>query len=186
MPIFNPKTPRPPNAERYLMKLAVRDRDGLAKGCYWCGKPFDCLEDATLEHITALADGGLHTLENCSLACPKCNSTRVPESIKAWKEIAFHNHVEKAVANRLANGGPRDHVAPEECNTEVVKWFESIYRQRNGKKLERGGATQILRNIHRCLGWLPPHKPAIKVFQGHFNRWANEFRQAIPSSSPRP
>lgn len=43
--------------------------------CCWCDKPM-ALEDATIEHIRAKADGGTDDKINLQVACESCNNER--------------------------------------------------------------------------------------------------------------
>lgn len=47
--------------------------------CMYCGST----ERLELEHIIALAQGGLHTKQNCGVACKSCNSSK---GAKDWLE----------------------------------------------------------------------------------------------------
>ena len=62
--------------------MQLAKRDGLK--CHWCGQELR-LEGhrkpdgnfATLDHVNVRkCDGGLFTVENCVLACRKCNEGR--------------------------------------------------------------------------------------------------------------
>ena len=70
-----------------LQRKRLRRRDGDA--CCWCGR--DMLfadsgvdnwvnhpDQATLEHVIPLSDGGGHDDENCKLAHKACNYARTP------------------------------------------------------------------------------------------------------------
>jgi len=172
-PIFVPAkmrpTPRPTGAEAVEMKRAVIERDGYAKGCYWCKRPFVGWYDSTLEHIIPLADGGKHALSNCALACEECNSRNVPMCVRAQQVQSMLTREETAKVNTLANGGP----VPD-CDIHVQGFFNGIARQRGSKLLERGEAAVLLRNIHRVLGRQEPTKAEWLCFKGHYNRWSNE------------
>lgn len=53
-----------------------------ATHCYWCGTPIsDDLpvghpRKATADHLIAVADGGIDTIDNMVPACGRCNSRR--------------------------------------------------------------------------------------------------------------
>lgn len=62
-----------------LRKYARNRRDELlAEGmaqCCWCGRTMDP-EDATIEHIIPLSEGGDSNIANLALACSPCNGKR--------------------------------------------------------------------------------------------------------------
>ena len=74
-----------PNFDRGKVRKRLRERYG--DQCYWCKRTmtFDWPPPgqprppnvATIEHITPLAVGGLHSFENMALACHSCNSSRL-------------------------------------------------------------------------------------------------------------
>lgn len=166
------------------MKLLVRARDGLQKGCYWCAKPFDSLEDATLEHVVPLADGGLHELGNCALACEECNLLNVPRSVTQAIEAAAMCRENRAEANRIANGGKAEHGLPEDCSKEISSRFPAIKREAGAKFMDFAKASFFLRKIHAQLRKPPPSKHERRVFKGHFNRWLSEAGINAPEEYP--
>jgi 5-methylcytosine-specific restriction endonuclease McrA len=58
----------------------ITKRKALIKGCAYCGT------DArlTLDHVVALADGGLHVPSNLVGACSCCNSSKQDKPVEAW------------------------------------------------------------------------------------------------------
>lgn len=71
----------------YLKRNAIREHrevqritrlliDRYGAKCAICGKEIRNKKDLTLDHIKPLSKGGLTTLENCQLACRKCNSQK--------------------------------------------------------------------------------------------------------------
>ena len=55
--------------------FAKAAREGREPACAWCGAPL-ASEEATVDHVVALADGGAHQLDNVVLACGPCNAGR--------------------------------------------------------------------------------------------------------------
>lgn len=45
------------------------------KLCVWCGKELE-FDDATLDHVIPRAHGGRDHIDNCAIACRKCNNVR--------------------------------------------------------------------------------------------------------------
>ena len=41
----------------------------------WCSRCFNT-KDLTADHIVSIANGGLNTLDNISVLCRKCNSSK--------------------------------------------------------------------------------------------------------------
>lgn len=70
--------------------------------CYWCSKPVD--ENYHLDHLIPLSRGGLHTINNVVISCPKCNVTKnnkTPDefiSYMAKKDETISNMLEKPPA----------------------------------------------------------------------------------------
>lgn len=154
------------------MKQAVIARDGLTT-CFWCREPFKSADDATLEHIKPLFDGGVHDLRNCTLACMDCNLQNEPKKLVCQREEAQKIRELRAELNRAKNGGDA-----EKCDDHVQARFEAVRRSMAGKPLTFATATFMLRGIHRQLGRLPPTKHERHVFKGHFNRWLS----ALPNT----
>jgi len=59
---------------------AITKRKALIKGCAYCGAD----EKLTLDHVVALADGGLHVPSNIVGACGRCNSSKQDKPVEAW------------------------------------------------------------------------------------------------------
>jgi len=179
-PVFRPsnsvtKWIRPFNSERVSMKQAVADRDGLEKGCYWCGKPFACLQDSTLEHILAFADGGRHEIDNCALACESCNSTRKPDYVVRKEKEAQQKRLGIAARNKAANGDGGtgvDAPLPISLDASVTIRFKSLYIARSGMPMKGTDAKRAFGNINASLFRNPPTRPEIQKFKEEFNKWA--------------
>lgn len=61
--------------QRWKARASVR--------CYWCGEqlpPKRCHSD----HITAIANGGRHSIANMCIACSKCNLRKNDAPLQAW------------------------------------------------------------------------------------------------------
>ena len=56
----------------------VYERDGLQ--CVYCGST----DDLTLDHIVPLAGGGAHSIDNLTVACQSCNSSKGVKSLVTW------------------------------------------------------------------------------------------------------
>jgi hypothetical protein len=164
--IFHPKNLRPPRDEQWEMKQLVIKRDGLTD-CFWCRKPFTNIEDATLEHIFPLADGGRHDLRNCTLSCESCNQRNVPRGLIDFGLAAQELKAKRAEANRAANGARPE----EKTDADVFKRFDAIARERRSKPMKHPDASFFLKNIHKQLGRQPPSSHDKHVFKSHFNRW---------------
>lgn len=55
--------------------------------CYWCERPVN--ENYHLDHLIPLSRGGLHSVNNIVISCPKCNVTKnnkTPEEFRKFKE----------------------------------------------------------------------------------------------------
>lgn len=183
----NMKTSRPKFGESFKMKMAVVERDGLEKGCYWCGKKFPGIWATTLEHILPLADGGKHELDNCALACEPCNLKNVPVSIRVHSEIARSDRLRRAEWNRCLNGGGPENPRAQDCSPQIASRFEALYRERKGKLMTFADASFSLKVTHNMLRLPPPTQFQKHVFKAHFNRWANQkAQQSIISDQPVP
>lgn len=158
------------------MKRMVIARDGMEAGCHWCKRPFTESDPATLEHIFPLADGGPHVLENCALAHMSCNLKNIPKIVLSIQEEAEARREHNAKIN---NSGPRTFQSGEiDCPVFVQNRFKALFRTTYGKRFrDMGYATEILRNIHRQNGSLPPSKEQIRIFKGHYNRWITQLEQ---------
>ncbi len=58
-------------AQTKFIKNQLVQKNGAV--CAICGKQILNKKDLTLDHIKPKSKGGLTTLENCQLACRKCN-----------------------------------------------------------------------------------------------------------------
>lgn len=77
-------------------KAALLERDG--PNCCWCGVETRTDVDGhhpqyrTLEHVLSQARGGKTTLENCKLACQKCNNEREGIDANGKRKIVWPDH----------------------------------------------------------------------------------------------
>ena len=53
--------------------------------CYWCQNHFQPSQCHT-DHITALALGGPHTIENLCVSCSQCNKRKQAQTVTAWNQ----------------------------------------------------------------------------------------------------
>lgn len=76
-----------------ITREALRERDGDA--CFYCAKTLSFTtvghgghphDQATVEHLTRIADGGADTWGNVVLACWECNIARGKRPWAAWRE----------------------------------------------------------------------------------------------------
>ena len=58
--------------------MEVWEREGYT--CAYCGST----ENLTIDHIVALADGGSHSLDNLTVACMSCNSSKGAKPLIEW------------------------------------------------------------------------------------------------------
>jgi len=58
--------------------MEVWEREGYT--CAYCGST----ENLTIDHIVALADGGSHSLDNLTVACQSCNSSKGAKPLIEW------------------------------------------------------------------------------------------------------
>ena len=63
-------------------RLAVYLRDGLC--CLWCGRGLEDEVALTLDHLTAVAEGGGNEPENLVTACMPCNHRRGATPRDEW------------------------------------------------------------------------------------------------------
>lgn len=77
--------------DRHVTVGWLRERDGLA--CHYCGHEMLFAQPggwvplrATIEHRLPIARGGLHTEENCVLACSECNSRKLDKTPDEFRE----------------------------------------------------------------------------------------------------
>ena len=169
--IFKPTGFRPLRDEQWEMKQAVIARDGITD-CFWCRRPFLSEDDATLEHINPLADGGRHDLRNCTLACYECNVRNEPRTRRDTRELHAKRKAEIKAINRALNGGD----SVEDCDEFVSSRFEAIARGYVRSKFTYAEASFYLKNIHCQLGRNPPTAHEKHVFKSHFNRWLQTHR----------
>lgn len=52
----------------------LRERDG--NHCWWCDVEFTDELPPTIDHLIPRSQGGIHTVDNCVLACEPCNNAR--------------------------------------------------------------------------------------------------------------
>jgi len=60
--------------------------------CMYCGK-FLSRNQATIEHIVRLADGGTNNRSNIGVACLKCNTKRHATPYLEYKKIKSQNKI---------------------------------------------------------------------------------------------
>lgn len=85
------------------VRKAVRNRDGYQ--CRYCGRITSRLigpRQCTIDHVVPTSRGGLSTIENCVVACQRCNQMKgdrlledtglvllpIPERITPWPDDA--------------------------------------------------------------------------------------------------
>lgn len=52
--------------------------------CHYCGKPFHNINEITMDHKTAKANGGGYHAKNIALACVRCNRRKGTMSESAF------------------------------------------------------------------------------------------------------
>lgn len=57
--------------------------------CVFCNTKL-IFDDATIEHIIPFSKGGSHVIENLTISCKPCNSSRGSIAFDAWKRMAFY------------------------------------------------------------------------------------------------
>jgi hypothetical protein len=60
--------------------------DDCFKYCCYCSKQLS-FRQATVEHIIPISKGGPDKIENLTIACGSCNSSRMNYSFDVWKKI---------------------------------------------------------------------------------------------------
>ncbi len=63
---------RPNRVESYQLKSALYQR---SRNCRWCRKSLR-IDEATLDHVIPISQGGSNRIENLVLACGACNQSR--------------------------------------------------------------------------------------------------------------
>lgn len=96
---LSPIKPRKPWSKEAKKARAQRRRSPVGRGgfsgadlrrvgdeqgwrCYWCGWP--CETDYHVDHIQPLSKGGLNTVDNICIACPKCNLQKGAMTPDEW------------------------------------------------------------------------------------------------------
>lgn len=79
--------------DRTLNRDSLRERDG--DNCFYCDKllSFETVgwgehpaDQATVEHLVRISEGGAHTFDNAVLACWPCNISRGTRGWQAWRD----------------------------------------------------------------------------------------------------
>lgn len=65
---------------KYFKKEKWKSLKG--RKCHWCQKPFKSIEEATVDHVIALSNGGSNGDDNLVLACNDCNKKRGNQTTK--------------------------------------------------------------------------------------------------------
>ena len=59
---------------------SIQEQFKLFKGCAYCGDD----KKLTMDHVAALADGGLHVNSNIVGACARCNCSKGSRKVEEW------------------------------------------------------------------------------------------------------
>lgn len=70
------------NNESTLTKKQIRELFSTHPFCEYCGST----EKLTLDHIIPVSRGGPNTLENVTIACKSCNSSKNNKTLEEWKQ----------------------------------------------------------------------------------------------------
>ncbi|HUS34346.1 MAG TPA: endonuclease [Verrucomicrobiae bacterium] len=144
------------------MKL---DRLMLAQGnrCFFCELPLT-REEASIEHLHAVANGGSGALENCVACCKAMNSLLgnlpLKEKFKAFQNDEWKSHCSKANGQSHDGASSNGHSATVKLNADV-EWVLADLQKRAGKL--PGTVKKLSNTIAHTLGIEPsdPHATAL-------------------------
>ena len=103
--------------------------------CYWCDRPIT-KKTISLEHLVPRSLGGKDVIENCVLACKKCNSRRgtmTPEEFRKSPWLAYLKGQGPRPKNKFRRKRERvGHVSPS-----TARWLIKVEKRKEARRLRR-------------------------------------------------
>lgn len=77
------KNQSPKGARKPIIEWEKRWRSKKTATCFWCTKKVKVV-DCHTDHITPLAKGGAHSIENLCISCASCNHAKSSKPLPEW------------------------------------------------------------------------------------------------------